>query len=122
MDISPVLTSLVQIDTSPDKTATAPVLDTKQASTLVRVRNGTTVVLGGLIQTERDDNASKVPILGDIPYLGFLFTGTYHNKVKKELVVFVTPHIVDANEASVNCPEISSDTPTNRVARYLGLP
>ena len=101
MDISPVLTSLEQVETSPNGTATAPELTDKQASTLVRVRDGTTVVLGGLIQTEKDQNANKVPVLGDIPVLGQLFTGTYHAKSKSELVIFVTPHIVDANENSV---------------------
>src|ERR1017187_2789828 len=77
MDVSPVLTSLVAGDTSPDKTATSPVLDTKQASALVRVRNDMTVILGGLIQTEKDNNNNKVPLLGDIPFLGkALFSGT----------------------------------------------
>ena len=102
MDISPVLTSLVQIDTSPGAgTATAPVLSDKQASTLARVRNDTTVVLGGLIQTEKDQNDTKVPVLGDVPWLGRLFTGTYHAKTKNELVIFVTPHIVESDERSV---------------------
>ncbi len=101
MDISPVLTSLVQNETSPNKTATAPELTDKQTSTIARVRNGTTVVLGGLIQSEQDHSANKVPLLGDIPWLGRLFTGTYHAKTKNELVIFVTPHIVEDNEPSV---------------------
>lgn len=109
MDISPVLTSLEQIDTSPDGTATAPVLTDKQASTLARVRNGTTVVLGGLIQTEKDQSANKVPLLGDIPLLGKLFTGTYNAKTKNELVIFVTPHIVEADERSVEYQEPPED-------------
>jgi len=74
--------------------ATAPDLDTKQASTLVRVRDGTTVVLGGLIQTEKGNSEKKVPLLGDIPWLGKIFTGTLRYKQKKELVIFVTPRIV----------------------------
>jgi type II secretory pathway component GspD/PulD (secretin) len=49
MDISPVLSSLVNSVTSPSKTITAPVLDIKQSSSLVRVRDGSTVILGGLI-------------------------------------------------------------------------
>jgi MSHA type pilus biogenesis protein MshL len=95
LDISPVLTSLVGTEESPSRTATAPILDTKQASTLVRVANGNTVVLGGLIQTERAKNKRKVPLLGDIPGLGYLFTGTYDSKRKKELVIFVTPKLVN---------------------------
>jgi MSHA type pilus biogenesis protein MshL len=100
LDISPVLTSLVATETSPEGSATAPVLDTKQASTIVRVRDGTTVVLGGLIQTQRARNDKKVPLLGDIPGLGKLFTGTFRMKVKKELVIFITPHIVRETEIS----------------------
>jgi len=108
MDISPVLTSLEAIETSPNGSATAPQLTDKQASTLVRVRDGTTVVLGGLIQTEKDQNANKVPLLGDIPLLGQLFTGTYHAKSKSELVILVTPHIVQENETSVKYREEGS--------------
>jgi len=92
----------VATETSPSRTATAPVLDTKQASTLVRVRDGVTVVLGGLIQTEKAYNDKKVPVLGDIPGLGKLFTGTYRFKQKKELVIFVTPYIVRENESPVD--------------------
>jgi type II secretory pathway component GspD/PulD (secretin) len=83
-----------------DSGATAPDLDTKQASTIVRVRNGTTVVIGGLIQTENTKSEKKVPLLGDIPGLGKLFTGTFHYHQKKELVIFVTPRIIRDTESS----------------------
>ncbi len=94
LDISPVLTSLVGTEQSPSRTATAPILDTKQASTLVSVPDGSTVILGGLIQTERARNKRKVPLLGDIPGLGYLFTGHFDAKRKKELVIFITPRII----------------------------
>jgi len=107
LDISPVLTSLQKIEDSPSGTATAPVLDTKQASTLLRVRDGSTVVLGGLIQTEQAKSDKKIPLLGDIPWLGrILFTGTFRFKQKKELVIFVTPHIIhDATDGVTPPPE-----------------
>ena len=94
LDISPVLTSLVGTEQSPSRTATAPILDTKQASTLVSVPDGATVILGGLIQTERAKSKRKVPVLGDIPGLGLLFTGHFDAKRKKELVIYITPRIV----------------------------
>jgi MSHA type pilus biogenesis protein MshL len=94
LDISPVLTSLVGTEQSPSRTATAPILDTKQASTLVSVPDGATVILGGLIQTERAKSKRKVPLLGDIPGLGLLFTGHFDAKRKKELVIYITPRIV----------------------------
>jgi type II secretory pathway component GspD/PulD (secretin) len=105
LDISPVLTSLVAVEKSPSGTATAPVLDTKQASTLIRVRDGTTIILGGLIQNQRGRNQRKVPLLGDIPILGRVFTGKFDLKVKKELVIFITPKVVREDELSV--PQVS---------------
>jgi type II secretory pathway component GspD/PulD (secretin) len=66
------------------------------------MRDGTTVVLGGLIQTEEAKSDKKVPLLGDIPLLGKLFTGTYRFEEKKELVIFVTPRIVREGEMSVS--------------------
>ena len=113
LDISPVLTSLKGISVFGGSggssgggggggSATAPELDTKQASTIVRVRDGTTVVLGGLIQTEEARSDKKIPLLGDIPYLGKLFQGTFRYKQRKELVIFVTPRIIREDEKSVN--------------------
>lgn len=101
LEVSPVLTALngppVQFNSgvaSASASATAPDLITKQASTLVRVSDGTTVVLGGLIQTQQARNDTKIPLLGDIPLLGRLFRGTFRFKQRQELVIFVTPHIV----------------------------
>jgi type II secretory pathway component GspD/PulD (secretin) len=114
LDISPVLTSLKAIVVQPSAngssgggggssggssgsgggSTTAPDLDTKQASTLVRVHDANTVVIGGLIQTQKPHNDTKIPFLGDIPFLGRLFTGTYRFNQKVELVIFVTPHII----------------------------
>jgi MSHA type pilus biogenesis protein MshL len=94
LDISPVLTSLVGVELSPSETSTAPVLDIKQASTIVRVRNGSTIVMGGLIQDAKSRTVRKIPIAGDIPLIGKLFQGRYEASQKKELVIFVTPRIV----------------------------
>ncbi|MGH7972458.1 MAG: pilus (MSHA type) biogenesis protein MshL, partial [Limisphaerales bacterium] len=102
MEVSPVLTSLKAVTTfsgggggtTGTSGATAPDLDTKQASTLVRMHDNTTVVLGGLIQSQQAKNDTKVPILGDIPLLGKLFTGTFRFTQRRELVIFVTPHII----------------------------
>jgi MSHA type pilus biogenesis protein MshL len=94
LDISPTLSSLSDTVVSPSRTATAPVIDIKQASTLVRVPDGTTIVLGGLIQEASSKTVRKVPLLGDIPVLGYLFKGKTEAKQKKELVMFVTPRVV----------------------------
>ena len=93
LDISPVITRLVDTVTS-KLGSTAPILDVKQSSALVRVKDGGFAVIGGLIQDETADTERKVPLLGDIPGLGYLFKGTYKTKVRRELVVFITPRII----------------------------
>ncbi len=70
-----------------------PTFNVNRASTTVAVRNGTTVVIGGLIRETSDDAVEKVPILGDIPLLGYLFTNTTKKKVKRELMTFLTPYV-----------------------------
>ena len=95
LDISPVLTSLLEVRKSQSGTTTAPVLDIKQASTLIRVRDGSTIVMGGLIQTSQANTRRKIPVAGDIPLLGKLFTGRFDAAQKRELVMLITPRIVN---------------------------
>jgi MSHA type pilus biogenesis protein MshL len=93
LDISPVITRLVDTRVGPQDT-TAPEVDIKQTSSLVRMRENTTIVLGGLIQNEHYKTLRKVPFLGDIPILGIPFRGIYDDKRRTELVIFITPTIV----------------------------
>jgi MSHA biogenesis protein MshL len=94
MDVSPVLTNITGTDTSPDGLSNAPILDIKQTSTLVRMFDGETIVVGGLIQQAVSATRRSVPLLGDIPGLGKLFSATYDRDVSRELVIFLTPHII----------------------------
>jgi MSHA biogenesis protein MshL len=95
LDVSPIITRLVQTAHSADGKTTAPEVDIKQTSSIIRTRSGSTVVIGGLIQDENYSTVRKVPLLGDIPILGRLMTGKYDNKKKTELVIFLTPTVVD---------------------------
>jgi len=97
LDVTPILSRLREIRESPLGTATAPVLDVKQSSGLVRLRDGEMVIIGGLIQENSSETERKVPILGDIPFLGRLFSGTYTAKTKSELVIFISPKIVKSS-------------------------
>ena len=72
----------------------APAIDTQRIGTQVLVNNGETIVLGGIYQQSIISTISKVPILGDIPYLGWVFRNTNNFNEKKELLIFVTPRIV----------------------------
>lgn len=71
-----------------------PSIDTREVETQVLVNDGETVVLGGIYETERRDNYSKIPVLGDIPGLGFFFRSTTKQNDKAELLIFVTPKIL----------------------------
>ena len=64
------------------------------AETVVVTPNGQTVVIGGLMETQRVESVRKVPILGDIPLIGLAFKRTIKDDVKRELLIFLTPHIV----------------------------
>ena len=71
-----------------------PVIDTRKAETNVLVRDGETIVIGGLRRIDNTESYTKVPFFGDIPFLGTLFRKKDLNKVDTELLMFVTPHIV----------------------------
>ncbi|MEO6185336.1 MAG: type IV pilus secretin PilQ [Steroidobacteraceae bacterium] len=71
-----------------------PSIDTSEINTTVFLADGETVVLGGILETERRENEKKVPYLGDIPILGHLFKSTGKVNNKDELLIFVTPKIM----------------------------
>lgn len=77
-------------------TALAPVLDSRSADTVVVVPDRQTVIIGGLMATRKTEGESKVPLLGDIPYLGALFKRKTTSDQKTELMIFLTPHIIPA--------------------------
>ncbi|MEJ2171411.1 MAG: type IV pilus secretin PilQ [Woeseiaceae bacterium] len=74
---------------------TVPSIDTRAVQTQVLVADGQTVVLGGIYETERRETVSKVPFLGDIPGVGHLFKSTQRVNNKAELLIFVTPRILE---------------------------
>lgn len=74
---------------------TVPSIDTRSVETQVLVADGQTVVLGGIYETERRETVTKVPILGDIPFVGALFRNKQRTDNKAELLIFVTPRILE---------------------------
>ena len=90
-----ILDLVVTQDTISDvQSGSAPAIDTQRIGTQVLVNNGETIVLGGIYQQAIINTISKVPVLGDIPYFGWLFRNTSQFNEKKELLIFVTPRIV----------------------------
>lgn len=86
---------LPEVSTNIATAGNNPSIRTRQAETTLRVKNGETIVIGGLIQREDRKNVTKVPLLGDIPLIGNLFKSTNIEKRETELMIFITPKILD---------------------------
>ena len=80
---------------NPDCGATEPCINTQRLNTNVMVEDGGTLILGGIYQEENSEGVSKVPLLGDIPVVGNLFKSKTRSDKKTELLIFITPRIVD---------------------------
>ena len=93
LDISPVITRITEIVTSAQG-STAPVLDIKQTSTLIRAKDGEMIILGGLIQESASETDRQVPFFAQLPLVGKLFEGNYSTNSKKELIIFLVPRLV----------------------------
>ena len=76
-------------------TVTSPVIDTRSLDSNVLIKSGDTLAIGGLLQDEVTKARTKVPVLGDIPILGYFFQERLNARVKRNLLVFVTPTIID---------------------------
>lgn len=94
LDVTPAVSRYVRTDSSASGDTTAPVIDIRQASSIVRLRDGDTIVMGGLVQDSANTTRRKIPLLGDIPGLGKLFQGKYDVSDRTELIFFLTPRVV----------------------------
>ena len=72
-----------------------PILDNRKADSILRVKDGDTIVLGGLLDDESTVSVSKVPLLGDIPILGAFFKNIQKTTTHQEVVFLITPHIIN---------------------------
>ena len=80
------------------QTLRAPNVDIREASTLVGIKNGETIVIGGLITSKKADTEHKIPLLGDIPGLGYFFKRKEKTEQRAELVIFLTPKITNLHK------------------------
>jgi general secretion pathway protein D len=74
----------------------APIIDVRSADTVVITPDGQTIVIGGLMRNDSGEIVSKIPLLGDIPLLGNLFKHKTSQSTKTELLIFLTPHVIQA--------------------------
>jgi type IV pilus assembly protein PilQ len=76
-------------------TVASPVIDTRSLDSNVLIKSGDTLAIGGLLQDEVTKARTKVPLMGDVPVLGYFFQSRTNQRVKRNLLVFVTPTIID---------------------------
>ena len=77
-----------------------PILSTRRADAVVNLKSGSTMVVGGLMDSSETKVVSKIPLLGNIPILGEFFKYTSKTKDKQELVILITPYILDQEETT----------------------
>lgn len=99
-EVSNVTSTLILYYDTGAKRGQVPIVSTSEADTTVMVKDGTTLIIGGLMKNTDTENIAKVPILGDVPVVGGLFRSKGISKEKTELVIFLTPHIVTGDVSS----------------------
>ncbi len=124
------------ISTSTGTRENAPTTAKRSTKTTVVVKDGATIVIGGLVQDDTTVNASSVPCLGDLPVVGVLFRSTTDERKKTNLLIFLTPHIINEMadieaiserkrkefEAEAQAPKDRLEPMSDRLHRYLGPP
>jgi len=93
-DDNVIMSLNIHKDSVGSNTLAGPSIDTKQIVTEVLVENGGTVVIGGIYTQEERSTTNKVPVLGDLPYVGFLFKQNLKLDDRRELLIFITPKII----------------------------
>jgi len=91
-----------------------PVTSSKEAQAKVSVRNRETIILGGLIETDKNSTRSGIPLLMDIPGLGYLFRSTHNDEKRNELIVMIRPTVLAT-------PEIAALAATDEVKKMPGI-
>ncbi len=95
MHIHPSISEITKVSESPDQQSSMPVIAVREVDTIVNARTGQTVVIAGLIKDNILETRTYVPFLGDIPLIGSLFTQISQKKEKTELVILLTPYVLN---------------------------
>jgi type II secretory pathway component GspD/PulD (secretin) len=109
--VSPEVSNITEVDLQTG----LPVLSSRRAETTVRVKDGETIAIGGLSLDQEQTTRGRIPILGDLPLLGSLFRTRKRNTVRTELIVFVTPRILNlqSSQAAQAVQPGASTSPNN---------
>ena len=95
---------------------TPPNVNTRLIESMVRLRNGQTIVLGGQRQVENDESRQGVPFLGSIPIIGWLFSNKIVTKTETQMMIFLTPHVYYGDDNSVS----PNDYFGKETAKFMG--
>lgn len=95
-----------QLSTDNSTRSMPPDLSRRQISSVVTVKDGSTIIMGGLINTKNDISSNKVPLLGDIPGLGWLFKHEGVTKKTEEMVLVIEPHIVKKDGSNLKISDL----------------
>lgn len=109
--------------TSSSERTMPPDLDRRQLSSVVTVKDGSRIILGGLINTKTITNMNKIPLLGDIPVISPLFKYESKTKQTQELVIIIQPHIISKDEKKLTLKDLGyrgfSDTILKKTTTYI---
>jgi len=94
---SAISSSTVEVN----KGSTVPIINQRKANTTVSAQSGQTIIIGGLIGTTDDKRVKKMPVLGEIPYLGALFRTSTTKRERKELLIMLTPIVMENSQIKV---------------------
>lgn len=97
-DVSPEVSGTTDQSTPIASNVNAPVFSVISANTRVGIKDGQTIVIGGMMQNQKTTTINKIPLLGDLPLLGPIFSRTQVSKTKTELLFFITPHVAQSPE------------------------
>lgn len=104
LKIKPSISSVTSTLTTPSGNK-IPIIDTSEAETTVMVKDKTSIVIAGLRKDDVINSDKRIPLLGDIPVMGFLFRSVTKNKSRTELLVLLTPHIVEGTRLITGEPD-----------------
>ena len=96
---------------------TPPDLNRRQLSSVVTVKDGNRIILGGLIHTSNTKSGNKIPLLGDIPVLGYLFGREDNSKQIEELVMIIEPHIIRKDKEAPSLSDLGYESLTDKVLK-----
>jgi type II secretory pathway component GspD/PulD (secretin) len=115
VDIKPTISSMGEHEAGVSQ---PPIIKKSEAMTTVMVKDGITIIIGGMIETMTEDVNTSVPIIGRIPLFGHFFRSSATQKVKTETIVFLTPHIITGEEHFLQLQGPANKDPKFRLKRH----